>query len=142
MNDFVINENFPIDFWYPVNPMISGVKLPVSIYLTDSTLTGSYDASVPCDSLNPPYDTHLESTSSSEKLLKVFPNPSTDQFMVELPYIGEKQLQVVDLSGKELFSITTSDEKYRLNLNHFAAGTFILHVNTDQGMYVTKLLKL
>src|SRR5690554_647853 len=78
----------------------------------------------------------------SEKL-NIFPNPSEDIVTItNSEAIGIKELLVYDVKGKQVFTHSYKDEhQVQLNIEDLASGTYFLHIKTDQGTGVKKLIK-
>src|SRR5690554_856428 len=78
----------------------------------------------------------------SEKF-NIFPNPSEDIVTIaNSEAIGIKELLVYDVKGKQIFTHSYKDEhQVQLNIEDLASGTYFLHIKTDQGTGVKKLIK-
>jgi len=87
---------------------------------------------------------HLVSVSKfvSSKFT-IFPNPVTDVVTItNSDNIGVEQIEVFDISGKKVQSQNFSKEnEVQLNLGGFAAGTYLLHIKTNEGTAVEKVVK-
>lgn len=67
--------------------------------------------------------------------ISVFPNPGSDHLTAKLSgYDGDVTLQIIDMSGKTIFtSITYAEEWFYLNVNPFASGIYILRASDEKG---------
>ncbi len=84
----------------------------------------------------------------SDRILKIYPNPFTDSFMLELPVMlkGDLNIEIIAIDGKVVYS-----EKLLNNLpstvfsihglSVLKPGFYILKVNTENGVYATSCLK-
>ena len=64
--------------------------------------------------------------------IKIYPNPTNDFVTIQVPKNFENnQVEILDLSGKILFSKTLS-ESALLDLSHLYAGTYIIRIIQDQ----------
>ncbi len=75
------------------------------------------------------------------KHLKVYPNPSTGDVFLEEAFSGQfrtAQLTVFDLSGR--IAHTQRGYDGRLPLAHLLAGTYILRVDSNQGVFTERLV--
>jgi hypothetical protein len=64
--------------------------------------------------------------------IKIYPNPTNDFVTIQVPNNFENnQVEIQDLSGKILFSITLS-ESALLDLSHLSAGTYFIRIIQDQ----------
>src|SRR5690606_10049812 len=73
----------------------------------------------------------------------VFPNPASNVVTItNNENIGIEELTVYDISGKtvELQKGKTENE-IQLNLSGLSSGTYLLHVKTDKGIAIKKLIK-
>ncbi|WCM41154.1 T9SS type A sorting domain-containing protein [Flavobacterium sp. CBA20B-1] len=73
----------------------------------------------------------------------LYPNPANS--MVNITNAENMQIQqitVYDVAGKQLSTQTYNNEtEIQLNIEHFASGTYMLHLQTNQGTAVKKLVK-
>ncbi|MCF8408479.1 MAG: T9SS type A sorting domain-containing protein [Crocinitomicaceae bacterium] len=64
--------------------------------------------------------------------IKIYPNPTNDFVTIQVPKNFENnQVEILDLSGKILFSKTLS-ESALLDLSHLSAGTYFIRIIQDQ----------
>lgn len=73
----------------------------------------------------------------------IFPNPVTDIVTItNSENIGVEQIEVFDSSGKKVQSQNFSKEnEVQLNLSGFASGTYLLHIKTNEGTAIEKVVK-
>ena len=73
----------------------------------------------------------------------IFPNPVTDIVTItNSENIGVEEIEIFDISGKKVQSQNFSKEnEVQLNLGDFAAGTYLLHIKTNEGTAVEKVVK-
>lgn len=73
----------------------------------------------------------------------VFPNPATDIVTItNNENIGVQQIEVYDINGKNVKSQNYIHEnEVQLNISDLAAGTYMLHVKTNQGTAIKKVVK-
>jgi roadblock/LC7 domain-containing protein len=85
-------------------------------------------------------------TLSTENQLAVdysiFPNPMMDQLTIQ---VGNndmiKNMMVVDMNGKTLVTFKDVNSNYYvLNRNGLSAGTYMVHVTTQLGSFVHKIM--
>tara|TARA_B110000879_G_C11015234_1_gene448671 strand:- start:57 stop:938 length:882 start_codon:yes stop_codon:yes gene_type:complete len=62
----------------------------------------------------------------SKSAIKVYPNPSTGQFTVNVPKNETGVIQVTDLTGKEILSISTRQETFTIDLSDQPSGSYII----------------
>ncbi|TAH29527.1 MAG: T9SS C-terminal target domain-containing protein [Cytophagales bacterium] len=70
------------------------------------------------------------------------PNPTSDFSTIGLPKSEQVyQIQLSDLQGKFLFFDKTNEEKYKLNLQNYPSGIYILHLNNGEKTTIHKIVK-
>jgi hypothetical protein len=93
-----------------------------------------------------PVVTGVDDANLSAKL-SVYPNPSSDKFMVELGMdkAGKVSLRMVDALGKEVYQQTittmTTNLKHEITLTDIASGVYVLMVNVDGKVAVRRVVK-
>lgn len=128
------------NYWYPLNPYVELAKLPISIYIVDSTLTNYYD--YPCDSLNLLYDENysslgLEKNSNNEML--VYPNPFNTEINVLFKVEGVKRINICDIQGKCVSKITTTNQLETISTKSFESGVYFV---TCEELNIRKTFKI
>jgi uncharacterized repeat protein (TIGR01451 family) len=76
--------------------------------------------------------------------ISVFPNPTRDEFTVYCPQftVGKKiNLTLTDILGKELLFQTMRSANCRMSTANFPSGIYFLHIETEDGVVVKKLVK-
>ncbi len=87
-------------------------------------------------------------TQSIKKMFTVYPNPVTDQFMLQMDNSvrGQVKIQVADVSGsvKKTFSLRKEQEfvQKSLNIGDLLAGTYIIIVQSGDWRESMKIIKL
>jgi Secretion system C-terminal sorting domain len=82
-------------------------------------------------------------TGDVASLLKVYPNPTSDYFIVQLAlpsFIGSYQLVITDAIGKIVHqaSITTMQQQLAIDVQQWASGTFQISVMNGGSIIETK----
>ncbi|MBK0403311.1 T9SS type A sorting domain-containing protein [Adhaeribacter sp. BT258] len=70
----------------------------------------------------------------------VFPNPAAGLFNLILPEGKSAAITVTDLTGKLILQKNLQAENTQLNLNQAAKGIYLLHVKTETGTAIRKLI--
>ena len=71
----------------------------------------------------------------------ISPNPNNGAFEVVLPSItNNTTLEVLDLSGKIIFSEKLTQRKQRLNLNNISRGVYLININQNGSFKTEKLI--
>jgi len=73
----------------------------------------------------------------------VFPNPATNMVTItNNENIVVEQVTIYDISGKVINTQTFNKEnEVQLNVEHLARGTYMLHIQTNEGTAVKKLVR-
>src|SRR5690554_944329 len=73
----------------------------------------------------------------------IFLNPVKDVVTItNIENIGVEQIEIFDISGKKVQSQNFNNEnEAQLNLGDFASGTYLLHIKTNAGTAVEKVVK-
>lgn len=73
----------------------------------------------------------------------VFPNPATNVVNItNAENMFVNQVTVYDIAGKEIKKQTyTNETNIQLNVENLASGTYMLHLQTNEGLAVKKLVK-
>lgn len=84
--------------------------------------------------------TNLDKEAIEKKdLVSVFPNPFTDQMMIQTgPSLHETVFNVYDLKGNRICSGILNEKFTKLNLEHIAAGFYVLKIGNEN----VKILKV
>jgi len=85
--------------------------------------------------------TGINELASGINGLHVYPNPNTGVFTIELNNNLNKNIQVIDLTGRTILSRESSDDKTLVNLNGFASGIYYVKVQSDKHVEVIKVIK-
>ena len=79
------------------------------------------------------------SQTEAAKFITVFPNPATDIVNITLvPTLKAESLEVIDISGKTIFSVPVSPNEleFKINVSGYAKGMYLIRV----GHFTQKLL--
>lgn len=84
-----------------------------------------------------------EITAKSDLGVTIYPNPVVDIVNVISKNSKINLVSIVDLSGKAIKTILTSDNKTELSINvtELNAGNYILIIDTDKGRFSKKFIK-
>ena len=91
----------------------------------------------------PTRPSHLKVNEFVSSKFNIFPNPVTDVVTItNSESIGIEQIQVFDINGKTAKSLNYNNEnEVQFNMADFASGTYFLHIQTNEGTAVKKLIK-
>jgi uncharacterized repeat protein (TIGR03803 family) len=78
---------------------------------------------------------------SANTQLQISPNPSTGQFIVQLPSNQSSYpTEVYNMLGQKIEQLTLSNAQNTLNLSNQAAGMYFVYVQTDNGPVTGKVM--
>jgi len=107
---------------------------PISPVNTDGTwfVAGWNGASAPSLALT---QTYLGVEDPSILTGNTFPNPANDQVTVNVSASGDAMLEIVDISGKVVFSgpVVLDNGQATVNIGGFDAGVYVFNVTTEDG---------
>jgi hypothetical protein len=73
--------------------------------------------------------------------IRVFPNPSNGQFVIELANGFEKQIEVMDLTGRIVLNKTTLEDRTDMNIIDLPNGVYYIRLRSNNDMKVFKVVK-
>ena len=81
-----------------------------------------------------------------ENKIEVFPNPANDVINLDLDMVSTFDkigVKVTDVTGKTMFQIDYENiwkERYTYDVSDYSAGTYFIHVRTDEGNRVVRFV--
>lgn len=144
-------QNAPWDWWNPADPLdslssltnpdMSAAKGKLYIdTIMDYLVPRAYIALVtaPAPALTEPASTN--EVKGSNQLVKVYPNPAVDQFIVEASE-AIKSVQIFNISGQLVTQkVGNNQNKYILDRSGLPSGIYYTEVETVSSKQVVKLL--
>lgn len=73
--------------------------------------------------------------------VEVYPNPTSGEFTIELSNSSAKTIEVLDLTGRVVYSNTAASEKVKVNLSTLANGIYYVKIQTKSSTEVIKVVK-
>jgi hypothetical protein len=74
----------------------------------------------------------------------IFPNPTDDKFIIELPNVKNTMLDLYNIQGQHLLSqkemIQLADNQYEANVADLPKGVYLLKMNLDGKVEVRKIV--
>lgn len=128
----------------PTEAQANDVNTLYTVVVTSSG--GCTSISSPVRYQKVPVVTGIEDANLSAKL-SVYPNPTTDKFLVELGMskAGKVTLRMVDALGKEVYAETittaTANLKHEVQMTDMASGVYVLMLNVDGKVAVKRVVK-
>jgi aminopeptidase N len=89
------------------------------------------------------HDTNAIEDIDSDKHVSIYPNPATTTIHVQFDASlqGEKEILLLDSTGKTIQNIKTTNDFCTLDINHLHSGVYFLSVRNDGHVYVRKIVK-
>lgn len=80
---------------------------------------------------------------ANSKLVKLYPNPASDQLQVTLAESAGNvlALELVDYLGRTLFTQKVKGFEQSVDVKNLAAGVYMIRCTTDKGVYINKFVK-
>jgi hypothetical protein len=83
---------------------------------------------------------NIQETFTSTNLVKVFPNPFTDQIAVSSE-VELQKIQLIQANGQVLNSVTVSGKDFTFETSQLINGIYFLQVTNMEGMEMIKIIK-
>jgi hypothetical protein len=140
----IVDTSSIIDEWLPINPLIEGAKIPISLYLSDAHWQSYFDS--PCTAENPLFDANygvgIEDVSKSEQV-KIFPNPSNDKVnVINLHGSPLGKFELFDLYGRKIYIANVQESNIEIDLSQFESGTYTISFLNGGLNLFEKIIKL
>jgi PKD repeat protein len=72
----------------------------------------------------------------TKEAIKLFPNPASDRLTIDVSkLVGDKTVEIYDISGKLMFTKTTADAQFLIDLKGFENGTYFAHLKINEMTY-------
>src|SRR5690554_5162418 len=130
-------QDFPISGIQLSAGYIDNSSNPLSTYIRNR-----YD-NIKITALNavPPYVLNAENFLAQK--FNLYPNPATNVVNItNKENVGIEQIEVFDVNGKMVKSQTCKNEtEIQLSVENLASGTYMLHIKTNEGVAVKKVVK-
>jgi hypothetical protein len=85
--------------------------------------------------------TGIQQVSGTGNPIKVYPNPNTGEFTVELNNGAEKTVEVIDPTGRVVMASTSADDAVMINISQLANGVYYLKVRSSNSVELIKVVK-
>lgn len=79
-------------------------------------------------------------SSQDIKWLSIYPNPTDEILIIETTSTGRTNIELIDLSGKIVFSRFESSAKSVIDVSRFSAGVYQLVVTNEKGQHREKIV--
>ncbi|MCH2043886.1 MAG: T9SS type A sorting domain-containing protein [Saprospiraceae bacterium] len=79
-------------------------------------------------------------TTREEFNWTVYPNPTSDLIQVERQTASDATIEVMNLSGQSIYSMTTQDRISTIDMSEYAAGAYIISLTTSDKTTAQKVI--
>ncbi len=93
---------------------------------------------LPCGYLKEEHkDDDIELRSISIRA-RVYPNPAIDKVTIEVKGIVQKEIELVDIKGTVISTLSTTDDKTNLDISNLDSGIYFVRIFLESGEILTK----
>lgn len=79
--------------------------------------------------------------ASEQTVLRIYPNPNTGTFIIELPTRDEAKVMITGINGQVVYNNTVTDvTKLSVNMDNIAKGVYLVQVVSGHDSYHTRLV--
>ena len=78
-------------------------------------------------------------STNAKDVVRFYPNPTTDKLYFEFGSLEVKQIQLLDLNGKEVSQ--KADDFREMDIQHLKSGNYILRILTDTEVITNQIVK-
>jgi len=131
----------------------SALKNPTHVYQAGGTYTVTlivsnnfgFDINIKTNFITVNCPTQVPQDGSITEKLLIYPNPTTNSFIIDYVLVGKKELNITlkDMLGKIIFSenaIKRSQYQSEINLNNFPKGIYFLQIINGNKQIVRKII--
>ncbi|MFP5470940.1 MAG: T9SS type A sorting domain-containing protein, partial [Bacteroidia bacterium] len=80
--------------------------------------------------------------TQSEQRAKIYPNPASDNVVIELAELHPNTtMTVVDVTGKVVKEMAVTTKRNTINVSEFASGVYFVKITSEQGINTVKFVK-
>lgn len=114
------------------------------IFETSDQLPGHLvEAAVDAFSVIDDLSSNDDNITEENQLLTIFPNPFTNNFTITLPDVlsnEPRNFSVFDIFGRQIYTLTTTDAQFEVNLSHLPNGIYWVQMYEGQQLRATQKL--
>ena len=129
-NDFFVGSNFLPNLGYIGK--IDDIMIHKRV-LNSSEISYLYN-------LNSSWSSPTATELFSEDNINIYPNPFDNLANISFPENGNYNIQVVDLTGRLIYTAQVSDQNLQLNTSSWAAGMYRLNIFSENGQFESKTI--
>jgi hypothetical protein len=90
-----------------------------------------------------PNEDGIKTLVKQENIIQVFPNPTTGELRITLSALPHEggEIQIFNVMGQTLMTLKTLGTIETIDISHLAKGMYFLKVQTENGVFVKKVVK-
>ena len=92
-----------------------------------------------CDKL---IDEGVNTADIKGSLFRVYPNPAENILFIDYSKVAEANIQIIDISGKIVYSNIISNIPYEINIEKFPTGFYLVKLMVEEGEFVATFIKV
>ncbi len=85
--------------------------------------------------------TSIYDPQNSNDVVSIYPNPSNGSFVIELANGSQKQIDVIDLTGRVVLSITSTEDRTALNISDLPNAVYYVRLRSNNETSTFKIVK-
>jgi hypothetical protein len=85
--------------------------------------------------------TSIYDPANVSEQVSIFPNPSTGVFVIELPNGSQKQIDVMDLTGRIVLNTTTLEDRTTINISDLPSAVYYVRLRSNNETKIFKIIK-
>lgn len=146
-----INPNLTLigypEVWTKYSYTVSGIAIPANCkvafryFVTDAGGNGTNSDTIGIDTFAVTRGALATTNYEMSKNLKIYPNPAINNVTIELNKLNNASLQIIDITGKEVFKQKLNTTTNTVNIEKLTTGTYLFNVNSDTGNTSSKVIK-
>lgn len=117
-------------------PAATGTFTPVYSYTASTGCTNTASTSIVVSAC-----TGIDQLSTTPAALSVHPNPNSGEFTVELANGFEKQIRVMDITGRLIYTSISSQDKTTVDISSLSNGMYYVQIQSDNTVETMKVVK-
>jgi hypothetical protein len=78
--------------------------------------------------------------NNSVNITNIYPNPFNNLANISFPENGNYNIQVVDMTGRLIYTAQVSEQNLQLNTSSWAAGMYRLNIFSEKGQFESKTI--
>ncbi|MCB0482071.1 MAG: T9SS type A sorting domain-containing protein [Flavobacteriales bacterium] len=124
-------------YLFTTTDLFASTGTPANFMKTDS-LGLVYNTDIICDCKD--FNTGIETTQKSELHIAVFPNPSSERVVVQLPHDQKAEITLRNTNGKVIEQQLTKVQRNELDVSALPRGIYLLEVKTEEQIGIRKVV--